>query len=59
MLFADMHHKLDIMSHVDSDGIAMDFQLNIRLIKPLILLTRGKYWKWELISIINNADQLS
>ena len=59
MLYVGMLHKLAIMYPEDLVGIAMDSQLNMKLIRPLELPTKDKFLKWELISTIMNAVQLS
>lgn len=58
MSYVAMHPKPDIMSLGDLDGIVMGYLYNMKSIKHLISLTRGKCLRWELKSITKNAGQL-
>lgn len=59
MLYVDMHHKLDILFLEDLVGIVTDSQSNIKSINNSKLLIKDKFYKWESLNIINNAEILS
>lgn len=47
MLFADMHRRLNTMYLEGSDGIAMAYLFNMKLIRLWESLIKDKFYRWE------------